>query len=40
MTFLGVLLDNNLWLKEHKIAKNIELMYSAKLFLDNESLLA
>ena len=46
MKFLGVLLDDNLSWKEHikyfenKIAKNIGLMYRAKLLLDKESLLA
>ena len=45
MRFLGVLLDDNLSWKEHKylenkIAKDIELMYRAKPFLDKESLLA
>ena len=46
MKFLGVLLDDNLSWKEHikylenKIAKNIGLMYTAKPFLDKESLLA
>ena len=45
MKFIGVLLDYNLsWKKgikylENKIAKNIELMYRAKPFLDKESLL-
>ena len=46
MKFLGVLLDDNLSWKEHikylenKIAKNIGLMFTAKPFLDKESLLA
>ena len=46
MKFLGVLLDDNLSWKErikyleNKIAKNMGLMYRAKLFLDKESLLA
>ena len=46
MKFLGVLFDDNLSWKErikyleNKIAKNIGLMYRAKPFLDQESLLA
>ena len=46
MRFLGVLLDDNLLWKEHtkylknKIAKNIELIYRTKSFLEKESLLA
>ena len=46
ITFLGVLLGNNLSWKEqikyleNKIAKNIGLVYRAKSFLDKESLLA
>ena len=46
MKFLGVLFDDNLSWKErikyleNKIAKNIGLMYLAKPFLDQESLLA
>ena len=46
MKFLGVLFDDNLSWKErikyleNKIAKNIGLMYQAKPFLDQESLLA
>ena len=45
-TFLGVFLDENLSRKEqlkhtkNKIAKSIELMYKAKLFLDKDSLLS
>ena len=44
--FLGVLLDENLSWKEHlkytenNIAKSIGLMYKAKPFLDNDSLLS
>ena len=44
--FLGVLLDENLSWKDHikyienKVAKNIGLLYRAKLFLDKNSLLA
>ena len=43
--FLGVLLDENLSWKDHikyienKVAKNIGLLYRAKLFLDKNSLL-
>ena len=43
--FLGVLLDENLSWKDHikyienKVAKNIALLYRAKLFLDKKSLL-
>ena len=46
MRFLGVLLDDNLLWKKHtkylknKIAKNIELIYRTKSFLEKESLLA
>ena len=46
MKFLGALLDDNLSWKEHikylenKITKNIGLVYRAKPFLDEESLLA
>ena len=46
MKFPGVLLEDNLSWKEHikylenKITKNIGLMYRAKPFLDEESLLA
>ena len=46
MRFLGVLLDDNLLWKEHtkylenKLAKNKELIYRAKSFLEKESLLA
>ena len=44
ITFLGVLLDENLSWKDHikyienKVAKNIGLLYRAKLFLDKNSL--
>ena len=45
LKFLGVLLDENLCWKEHiryiesKIAKNIELLYKAKPYIDKHSLL-
>ena len=46
MKFLVILLDDNLSWKEHikylenELAKDIGLMYRAKLFLDKKSLLA
>ena len=43
--FLGILLDEKLWWKEHlkltenKAAKNIELIYKAEAYLNKDSLL-